>query len=105
MQISQLEGYGIPVWCPVETKQNLLATGTFSHQESGKESFLRICNYDITQGIQTIGSTLAPSRFASLDWTDSTTDYGLIAGGLEDGAITLWDPKKIIQEGAASSSN
>jgi hypothetical protein len=27
---------------------------------------------------------------------DFNDDVGIIAGGMDDGAITLWDPKKIL---------
>lgn len=39
---------------------------------------------------------MCPAKFASLDWIDFKDEYGIIAGGMEDGAITLWDPKKIL---------
>lgn len=44
--------------------------------------------------------TLSPTKFSSLDWTDFKDEYGIIAGGMEDGAITLWDARKIIESGA-----
>jgi hypothetical protein len=31
-----------------------------------------------------------------LDWIDVKDDFGIIAGGMEDGAITLWDPTKLL---------
>lgn len=47
----------------------------------------------------TIGMTLSPARFSALDWTDFKDEYGIIAGGMEDGAITLWDARKILDSG------
>lgn len=44
-----------------------------------------------------IGQTFSPAKFNSLDWTDYNNEYGLIAGGMVDGAITLWDVKKILE--------
>ena len=43
------------------------------------------------------GATLSPAKFASLDWADFKDDFGIIAGGLGDGVITLWDAKKILE--------
>jgi hypothetical protein len=43
--------------------------------------------------------TLSPARFSALDWTDFKDEYGIIAGGMEDGAITLWDARKILDSG------
>jgi len=47
-----------------------------------------------------IGTTLSPARFSALDWSDYKDEYGIIAGGMADGAITLWDARKIIESGA-----
>jgi protein transport protein SEC31 len=49
-----------------------------------------------------MGMTLSPSKFSALDWTDFKDEYGIIAGGMEDGAITLWDARKILEAGAGS---
>ena len=53
----------------------------------------------MTRNIDVIGMTLSPARFSALDWTDFKDEYGIIAGGMEDGAITLWDARKIIENG------
>lgn len=50
-----------------------------------------------------LGMTISPTRFASLDWTDFKDEYGIIAGGMGDGAITLWDARKIVE--AATVNN
>ena len=31
-----------------------------------------------------------------MDWIDQLDDYGIIAGGMEDGTITLWSAGKIL---------
>jgi protein transport protein SEC31 len=38
------------------------------------------------------------NRFNKLVWgnVSSTSPHGIIAGGLENGELTLWDPSKII---------
>lgn len=50
------------------------------------------------------GVTQSPAKFSSLDWIDFKDDFGIIAGGMEDGAITLWDPKKIL-DGQSTMEN
>ena len=90
-------GYGIPTWGPSRKTRSLLATGT----EAGsidEESLLRILKYDInsTDGLELQGVTKSPTKFSSLDWIDFADPFGIIAGGMDDGAITLWDPKKIL---------
>ena len=47
-----------------------------------------------------IGNTFSPTRFSSLDWIDQLDEQGIIAGGMEDGAITLWSASKIIAQDA-----
>ena len=46
--------------------------------------------------VETLAHTLSPTRFSSLDWIDQLDDKGIIAGGMEDGAITLWSASKIL---------
>jgi hypothetical protein len=45
----------------------------------------------------TLAHTLSPTFFSSLDWIDQLDDKGIIAGGMEDGAITLWSASKILE--------
>ena len=44
-----------------------------------------------------LSQTLSPTKFSSLDWIDQLDDNGIIAGGMEDGAITLWSVSKILE--------
>lgn len=50
------------------------------------------CNF-----LETLGMTKSPSKFSSVAWIDSKDSYGLIAGGTEEGAVTLWDAKMILE--------
>ena len=45
-----------------------------------------------------MGQTISPTRFATLDWIDQVDELGILAGGMEDGAITLWNVRKILGE-------
>jgi protein transport protein SEC31 len=40
---------------------------------------------------------LSPTKFASLDWIDQLDEMGIVAGGMSDGAITLWNVKKLLE--------
>lgn len=33
-----------------------------------------------------------------MDWIDQLDDMGIIAGGMNDGAVTLWSASKILKE-------
>jgi hypothetical protein len=94
MQIGNLEGYGLPVWGPTKGTKTLLATGTWSGSSS-EQSFLRVSNYEVGKGMALLGSAQSPTKFAALDWIDQVDEQGIVAGGMEDGAITLWNVKKI----------
>ena len=51
--------------------------------------------------------TRSPARLSSLDWCpfgeDSSFPFGIIAGGMEDGSISLWDASSIINQGTEES--
>ena len=40
---------------------------------------------------------MSPTKFASLDWIDQLDEMGIVAGGMSDGAITLWNVKKLLE--------
>jgi len=87
----------VPVWSPINQPfyKNLLATGTYS--DANNASYLRLTKYDVNQPFNQVGFTVSPSKFVSLDWANPNNDSaGIIAGGMVDGAITLWNAKKII---------
>jgi hypothetical protein len=77
--------------------KSLLASGTDAASKE-QDSLLRISKYDVNSpsGLVLQGVTQSPAKFTSLDWIDFKDDFGIIAGGMDDGAITLWDPKKIL---------
>ena len=43
-----------------------------------------------------IGLAESPTKFTTLDWIDTSDELGLVAGGMEDGAITLWNVQKML---------
>ena len=45
--------------------------------------------------IELLGYAESPTKFASLDWIDMVAEQGIVAGGMEDGAITLWDVARV----------
>ena len=48
-----------------------------------------------------VGMAESPAKFSTLDWIDQVGELGIIAGGMDDGAITLWDVKKLLAQGDA----
>lgn len=45
-----------------------------------------------------VGMAEIPSKFSSLDWIDLIDELGIVAGGMDDGAVTLWNIKKILAQ-------
>ncbi|KAL3921916.1 MAG: hypothetical protein SGARI_006571 [Bacillariaceae sp.] len=48
-----------------------------------------------------LASVKTQSRFASLGWSSSTDGkfpLGLLAGGMENGAVHVWDPQAVMQQ-------
>ena len=109
MEVVSAESYGIPVWGPSQQTKHLIASGTHAscvNNNPDALSLLRISKYDIgsPNGLLSQGVTQSPARFSSLDWIDYNDPFGIIAGGMEDGVITLWDPK-VILEGDCTMAN
>ena len=48
--------------------------------------------------IEMVGMAESPTKFSSLDWVDQVDELGIIAGGMQDGAITLWNVKKLLTQ-------
>jgi hypothetical protein len=64
------------------------------------------CQYDqeLTIILDLLNYTLSPTRFSALDWIDQLDESGIIAGGMEDGAITLWSASKILETNESNSN-
>ncbi|KAG1669386.1 hypothetical protein FOA52_004037 [Chlamydomonas sp. UWO 241] len=54
-----------------------------------------------------VGSAQAPERFNRLAWgprmADNTYKHGILAGGLADGSVVLWDPAAILNPSAGKA--
>ncbi|KAJ2906944.1 Protein transport protein SEC31 [Zalerion maritima] len=92
-------------WSPGASKP-LVVTGTsagavsddFSTETKLELWDLDLDNQDIGVELQPITSIDADSRFYDIAWSPPLESHpkGIIAGALENGTITLWDPEKLI---------
>ena len=87
-------------------------------QDSGQASFeatggeLELYDMNLSNGNGSeptkLGSIKTKTRFASLAWSPANPakyPLGLIAGGMENGAVHVWDPRAVLgQESAAVST-
>jgi len=90
-------------WCPVKTGKSLIAVGTKdgasgqSFDDYGGE--LSVYSMDLCQDNGTpkqIAKTESSSRFHCLAWgAKGPSGMGVIAGGLQNGVINVWDPKNM----------
>lgn len=80
-------------------------SGGIGFEDTGGE--LRLYQLDYASSLEPIklvASLKTPGRFASLDWSLSVRGgasashhpLGLVAGGLEDGSVVIWDVEKLL---------
>ena len=94
-------------WGPTSERANLMAAGTVAGAFS--ESFdssasLEIFSMDLgsrSQEMPVLGSVQTADRFHRLAWGSKGVDtgrlpYGMIAGGMVDGTIKIFDPALMI---------
>jgi len=94
-------------WSSVKSHPNLMALGTKDggggFDDYGGE--LEIHRFDFAnysdQGSTVLGKFKTQTRFASLAWSEMATkptDFplGLVAGGMSDGVVNVWDPAKLV---------
>eukprot|EP00536_Pseudo-nitzschia_multiseries_P003977 jgi/Psemu1/253120/estExt_Genewise1Plus.C_630102 len=93
-------------WSPVSEHANVVALGVkdsggASFEETGGELELYDMNLTNREEPIRLGSIKTQSRFASLTWSPANPKkypLGLIAGGMENGTVHVWDPRTIMQQ-------
>ncbi|KAF0687464.1 Aste57867_20801 [Aphanomyces stellatus] len=99
-------------WSPIKNRSNLLALGSKDGVGVGFDNYggeLQLVSMDFADvnpaPIQ-LGSIKTSSRFLSLSWADvlrhqSSMELGVLAGGMADGTVNIWDPSKIASSAPA----
>ena len=107
MFIKQVDRTAVLAWSPTFQQQPFIATGTVSgamDASFSSNSELELFNVSL-QERNTTGSQVASvpvsARFNRLSW--SPHGSSIIAGGLEDGTVILWDANKLINGQADSA--
>lgn len=113
--LKEIHANAAVAWSPMKRRAELLALGAkgdggVGFEHSGGE--FKIVSMDFSDPITdmvTLGSIKTPSRFTSLAWRDitrhhDTLPYGLVAGGMADGSVSLWNPKALIDQGAPGAA-
>eukprot|EP01035_Chromulina_nebulosa_P017943 gene17943-23567_t len=94
-------------WSPIASQANLVALGTKDSSGVGFDDYggeLELHSLDLKDsqhtGTQILGKVRANSRFSSIAWSKMALNnreypYGLIAGGMIDGFVHIWDAAKL----------
>lgn len=115
--IAQVEDRGAVVaWSPIPGQADLIAIGAkdsggIGFDDYGGELELYKLNISSTDGSskpEVQGKISTPARFASIGWTPANFqsgnyEMGLLAGGLVDGSLHVWDPNLITSQGTSPS--
>jgi protein transport protein SEC31 len=89
-------------WAPLANQSaGLLAAGTAAGTVDNAFDFTSTLEiFDVRrpeETLQPIGGANCPDRFNKLVWSGlSSLPDGLIAGGMSNGTVTLWNPAKIL---------
>jgi protein transport protein SEC31 len=112
MKLFDIDRSAVAAWSPVPSNPAFLATGTVAGTmgiDFDTSAHLEIFVADIansdganTRQLTSLGRTDASERFHKLAWgltgtQSGTFPYGLLAGGLANGTVCIWDPAKIIR--------
>jgi len=119
-KIAQIQDRGATVaWSPIQAFADVIALGAKDSGSIGFDSSggaLELFDLGITSSLakpRVMGSVKTTSRFSSIGWTPGTTQLrsnpkftmGLIAGGMDDGTVNIWNPKSIIIKDKTDNSS
>ncbi|KAI8384931.1 uncharacterized protein BYT42DRAFT_564120 [Radiomyces spectabilis] len=104
-KLSEIHRTATFAWGPGQ-QLPLLAAGTVAgalDDSFSNASELELFKLDLSgpqtgQGLEATGKVNSSSRFNTLAWGQASSDkpYGIIAGGMENGELALWDPSAIL---------
>lgn len=101
--IAELGRLAVGSWSPGGSGGGYIATGTYAgHSDPafGDTTALELLSVDIQRCKLIPTSTLkTQSKFCSLDWGNPSRSHpaGLIAGGLADGTVCVWDAATVLR--------
>jgi protein transport protein SEC31 len=106
MKLQEIERSSTVAWSPLSQFPAFLAAGTVAGSldvDFDTSAHLEIMQVDFANKAQltVVGKASAPDRFNKVCWglagvQNGTYPKGLLAGGLNNGVIGVWNPHKII---------
>ncbi|EQC35750.1 hypothetical protein SDRG_06509 [Saprolegnia diclina VS20] len=104
--LKEVNAHATVAWSPMKHRANLMALGSKDGVGVGFDNYggeLQLFSMDFADvsplPVQ-LGSIKTSSRFMTMSWADvlkhqSTCELGLLAGGMADGTVSIWDPSKM----------
>ena len=104
-------------WSPLEEKEGSHRRGIQGGRRGGFDDYggeLELFSFDVSDsanvdgGLAKLGGAKTSVKFESLAWTkyagsSGQFPLGVVAGGMADGTVKIWDPQKVIQQQDAPS--
>mmetsp|Transcript_44420 Transcript_44420/g.128550 ORF Transcript_44420/g.128550 Transcript_44420/m.128550 type:complete len:1175 (+) Transcript_44420:84-3608(+) len=105
-------------WCAAEAAPTLMALGSSAKSAAGiaggeisGDATLDFASFDLSKpgsDMNIVASIKTERRFASLSWGMLGVDtgvhpYGILAGGCQDGVVSIWNPHAIVNSRGADS--
>lgn len=101
--VAELGRLAIGAWSPGGAGGGYIASGSFAGSTDpsfGNGASLEIISVDTQRSkLVPLSDVPAPDKFCSIDWAIPSRAYpaGLIAGGLADGTVRVWDAASLIR--------
>ena len=113
MSLKTIERAGIPVWSPIENCKSLIAVGGIGSPSSSDFNVAADLEiYSMYSGSRIDSSGLiarehVDSGFRAISWADigPACPSGVIAGGLSNGTLCLWDVNRLLSASHSSPSH
>ena len=112
MNVKSISKSATVAWSPLQQRPGLLAAGTVAGADAFSAPSLDILAVDLSadgQEMASLGSVPIDDRVERLTWgtkgvADGQFSSGLIAGGLVDGTVAVWDANKIMAGAGAGAA-
>ena len=98
-------------WSPLEARPGLMCAGTVAGADAFAAPSLEVLSVDLASQspeLQVVGKVAIDDRVERLSWgtkgiADGQFPLGLVAGGMVDGTVVVWNPAKVMSGDSAGA--